>query len=66
MFNIPVNAVSLIEKHTVAGHIDQGDRVKLLMNEHGYAALASNTAVRFSPEDYELLIPDAEFDKLLA
>jgi hypothetical protein len=65
MYNIPVNAVSRITKDMRGIRIHKGDRIKLLMNESGSAALAINTTIKFGPGDYDLFIREEEYDRLL-
>jgi hypothetical protein len=65
MYNIPVNAVSKVKKNMMGIVINKGDRIKLLLNKSGSAALAINTAIKFGYDDYELFIREEEYDRLL-
>lgn len=65
MYDKLADVISKVDKSGFGVRIKAGDRIAVLLNEHGYAALASNSVVRFTPDEYHMYIPEDVFDRLL-
>jgi predicted AlkP superfamily phosphohydrolase/phosphomutase len=61
----PVNIIAKVRKVTFGIVVGEGERVKAYIGGNGYARLVRNQNVTFKPDEYELYIPDEEYDKLL-
>ncbi len=67
MFGVQVKIVSKIDKENMGMEIFKGDVVDVVVNTSGIAALVGcEDSFRFAPHQYDLYLPDEEFDKLLA
>jgi hypothetical protein len=65
-YNTNVTVVSLVYKDAYGIEVDPGDVINVLMAQDGECKLSKLPAITFDVDEYELYIPEDDFDKLLA